>query len=224
MQKREYFGNPRREMLPFVPAAAGRILDIGCGAGVFAAGLKAGRQTGRETTPEIWGVELDPAAAAAAGQALDRVLVGDALAVLPGLPVGHFDCVVMNDVLEHVAQPEQLLAAVRPLLAPGGRLVASIPNVRYFFNVVDLVWHGRWDYADEGILDRTHLRFFTRSSIIRLFQENGFTVGTMQGINPTGSLKFKLANLGSLGRYRDMRYLQFAVVAEAACPAAETAE
>lgn len=224
MQKREYYGNPRREMLPFVPPTAGRILDIGCGAGVFAEGLKELRRSGGSPVPEIWGVEMDAAAAAVAGQALDRVLVGDALAVLPGLPAGHFDCVVLNDVLEHVAQPERLLAAVVPLLAAGGRLVASIPNVRYFFNVVNLVWHGRWDYTDEGILDRTHLRFFTRSSIIRLFQENGFSLRTMQGINPTGSLKFKLANLGSLGRYRDMRYLQFAVVAEVAHPATETAK
>jgi 2-polyprenyl-3-methyl-5-hydroxy-6-metoxy-1,4-benzoquinol methylase len=215
MQKKEYFGHPRTEMLPFVPADAHRILDIGCGAGAFAAGIKATRgDDGAD--PEIWGVEMNAQAAARAGEILDRVLVGDALAVLPDLAGQLFDCVVMNDVLEHVAEPAELLTAVLPFLAPGGRLVASIPNVRYFFNVLDLVWYGRWDYTDEGILDRTHLRFFTRSSIIKLLQECGFSVDTMQGINPTGSLKFKLANLSSLGRYSDMRYLQFAVVARAA--------
>ncbi len=88
-----------------------------------------------------------------------------------------------------------------------------MPNVRYFFNVVDLVVHGRWDYVDEGILDRTHLRFFTRSSLRRLLETEGFDVQTMQGINPTRSLKFRLANLVTLGRAADLRWLQYAVVA-----------
>jgi 2-polyprenyl-3-methyl-5-hydroxy-6-metoxy-1,4-benzoquinol methylase len=218
MQNPDYYGNPRREMIPFVPAGATCVLDVGCGAGRFADGLKQGRQQGGPAL-EIWGVELDPQAAALAEKILDRVLAGDALTVLPELPRGRFDCVVMNDVIEHVAEPAELLARVAPLLAPGGRLVASIPNVRYFFNVVDLACRGRWEYTDEGILDRTHLRFFTRSSIIKLLQECGFAVDTMQGINPTGSLKFKLANIGSLGRCSDMRFLQFAVVARLADPA-----
>ena len=212
MQKPEYFGNLRREMVPFVPAEAKTILDIGCGAGAFSAGLKADRRAaGREL--EVWGVEMNVDAAGRAGQVLDKVLVGEFSAVLADLPGGRFDCIVLNDVIEHVAEPADLLKSLRPLLASSGRLVASIPNVRYFFNVVDLVWHGRWDYVDEGILDRTHLRFFTRSSIVKLLAECGFQVMVMQGINPTRSLKFKLANLSSLGRYSDMRYLQFAVVA-----------
>ena len=76
-----------------------------------------------------------------------------------------------------------------------------------------LLGEWRWDYADEGILDRTHLRFFTRSSMVRLFEEAGYPVESTQGINPTGSLKFKVVNLLTLGRWADMRYLQFACVA-----------
>jgi hypothetical protein len=92
-------------------------------------------------------------------------------------------------------------------------VVASLPNVRYFFNVTGLVVHGRWDYVDEGICDRTHLRFFTRSSVIRLFADEGFAMQRLQGINPTGSLKFKLVNLLTCGRWADMRWLQYACVA-----------
>jgi hypothetical protein len=102
---------------------------------------------------------------------------------------------------------------------PGGRLVASIPNVRYFFNVVDLAVHGRWDYTDEGILDRTHLRFFTRSSMTRLLEECGYDQVISAGINPTGSVKFRLVNLLTLGRWSDMKYLQFACLAGAGRPA-----
>jgi hypothetical protein len=73
------------------------------------------------------------------------------------------------------------------------------------------VVHGSWQYTDEGILDRTHLRFFTRSSMIALFESSGFEVVTLEGINPTGSLKFKLMNLLTFGRWSYMRYLQFAI-------------
>lgn len=200
-----YYTNARSEMLPFVPVEAGTVLDIGCGAGGFAGQLKA-----RDGSVEVWGIEMDAAAAARAGEVLDRVLVGDALEVVAGLPAGRFDGVVMNDVLEHLPDPAALLRALRPALKPGAVLVASIPNVRYFFNVVDLAVRGRWDYTDEGILDRTHLRFFTRSSMVRLFAEAGYAVDTVTGINRTGSAKFKLVNLLTLGRWSDMGYLQFA--------------
>ncbi|MBU8871117.1 MAG: class I SAM-dependent methyltransferase [Gemmatimonadales bacterium] len=208
MKESEYYGHPRREMIAHVPAAAGTVLDIGCGSGTFAASLR------QERNPdlELWGVEMDPDAARRAAKILDHVHVGDAAKILPDLPKGHFDCIVCNDVLEHVAHPDTMLRAIIPLVRPGGRIVASIPNVRYFFNVLDLVLHGRWEYTDEGILDRTHLRFFTRSSIESMFAECGFEIESMTGINPTGSIKFKIVNLLTLGRWQDMKYLQFAVV------------
>jgi SAM-dependent methyltransferase len=208
---REYYGRPRREMRPFVPAGARRLLDVGCGAGAFAAGLKQER-------PGLaaWGVEMDPEAAALAGEVLDRVLVGDVHAVLPQLAGERFDAIVLNDVLEHVMEPEQLLAALAPLLSDGGCVVASVPNVRHFPNVVDLAVRGRWEYTDEGILDRTHVRFFTRRSLEGLFAAGGLVLENATGINGTGSLAFRLVNLLTLGRWADMRWLQFACVARAA--------
>lgn len=211
MKNPEYYGHPRREMRAYIPAAAATMLDIGCGAGAFAAGLRQARAGGADL--EIWGVEMCPEAARLAAEVMDRVLTGDFHQVESDLPRGHFDVIVLNDVLEHVIQPDALLERIRPLLTDEGVVVASIPNVRHFFNVVDLVLHGRWDYTDEGILDRTHLRFFTRSSMKRMFQEAGYRVDRMEGINATGSLKFKLVNLLTLGRWADMKYLQFAVTA-----------
>lgn len=211
-QQDQYFRNERPEMLGFIPADASFALEVGCGAGAFAANLKAVREEAGSPL-EVWGVEMDSAAAEQAVRLLDKVLLGDVASVLPDLPVGHFDVIILNDVIEHVLEPGSLLESLRPLLKPGGHLVASIPNVRYFFNVVNLAVHGRWDYTDEGILDRTHLRFFTRSSMIGLLTGCGFDVVKTEGINPTGSAKFRLANLLTLGRWSDMQYLQFACLA-----------
>ena len=211
-----YYGRPRREMRRFVPADARRLLDVGCGAGAFAAGLKDERPG-----LEVWGVEMDPAAAARASDVLDRVLVGDAAAVLPGLAAGRFDCVVLNDVLEHVMGPEALLAALRPLLAPGGRVVASLPNVRHWTVVADLVFRGRWEYTDEGILDRTHVRFFTRASLPGLFAAGGFALESVTGINRTGAAGFRLFDLLTFRRFADLGCLQFACVAAPRAGAAE---
>lgn len=203
-----YYGRPRREMRRFVPAEARRILDVGCGAGAFGAGLKDERPG-----LEVWGVEMDPEAAARARTVLDRVLEGDAAGVAPTLAGERFDSIVLNDVLEHVLEPEALLALLRPLLADGGRLVASVPNIRHFPVVVDLAVRGRWEYTDEGILDRTHVRFFTRRSLGGLFGGGGFDLESVTGINGTGSAAFRLFNLATLGRCADMRWLQFACVA-----------
>lgn len=205
----DYFGRPRREMVPFVPAEANRILDVGCGAGGFAASLKEARGD----RLEIWGVEVNAEAAARASGVVDEIRVGHALQIVPALPPSHFDCVVLNDVLEHLPDPGVLLESLRPLLATAGVLVASVPNVRFFRNVRDLALKGRWDYTDEGICDRTHLRFFTRSSLAGLFADSGWEVERMAGINPTGSAKFALFDLLTFGRFSDMRFLQFAVVA-----------
>jgi SAM-dependent methyltransferase len=209
-----YFDHPRPQMRAFVPANARVILDVGCGAGGFAAGLREERRReGHEL--EIWGLELDPAAAEVAGGVLDRVLQGPAEELVIRLPEAHFDCVCCNDVLEHLAWPDRVLRDLRRVLKPGGVVVASIPNVRYFGNVWDLVVRGAWSYTDEGILDRTHLRFYTRASTADLFAAGGYRLLRQEGINPTHGWRFRVVNVLSLGRWRDMRYLQFACVATA---------
>ena len=207
MTSGDYYHHPRPEMAGYLPAEANGVLDIGCGTGRFAAGLKAARPL------EAWGIEIDPEAARQAADHLDEVRVGDASDELAAVPDRHFDCIYLNDILEHLVEPDALLAAVAVKLAPGGRIVASLPNVRYFHHLWQLVVHGRWDYADEGILDRTHLRFFTRSSLLAMFDRCGYRVLRCDGIHRTGSLRWHLCNLLTLGRFAEMRYLQFAVVA-----------
>ena len=167
-------------MLAFVPASARTILDVGCGQGGFGSALRR-----RDPTVELWGIEPDPEVASHAARHYDRLLVGTFPEALAGVPRS-FDCVVFNDVLEHTADPWAMLRATVPLLTPGGAVVASIPNVRTISVVLDLVLRGNWTYRDLGVLDRTHLRFFTSRSIPALFAETGFVVDTIEGINPVG--------------------------------------
>ena len=127
---------------------------------------------------------------------------------------GTYDCIVFNDVLEHVVDPWSMLDRAKERLAPGGRIVASIPNVRHYIVVRNLALRGRWDYADWGVLDRTHLRFFTRASIEELFESADMAIETLAPINPITVRRAAFL----VGPFRDMRYTQFAVVAHRARP------
>lgn len=205
----DYYHAPRNDMLPFVPHGAKRILEVGCAAGEFGALLK------RERNAEVWGIELNETMAREAAQKLDRVLVGDALEQIQALSEPRFDCVVCNDVLEHLSDPWTVLRTIPNLLYNGGRVVASLPNFRYVHNLIDIVIKGDFAYTDSGILDRTHLRFFTKKSILQLFEETGYELEVLQGINPTMSRKFAWLNRLLMNRLEDTRWLQYACVAQA---------
>ncbi len=149
-----------------------KILDVGCSRGGFGRALKA-RSPGRE----VYGIEPTDAARHA-GEVLDRVAQGSFPDDVPA-GWGRFDLVCFFDVLEHLSDPWAALRHARALLAGGGRVVASIPNVRCVAVTVPLVLRGEWRYTEVGILDRTHLRFFTRSGIEDLFAESGYSVESM---------------------------------------------
>lgn len=203
-----YFSNPRVEMHEFVPVNAHRVLDVGCGAGTFAAAIKA------RNGSEVWGVEPDARAARMAEPRLDRVFASTFSRQLDFGGV-KFGTVVFNDVLEHMAEPEEALRLAAELILPGGCVVASIPNLRNAEVLREIVLDGDFRYRDSGILDRTHLRFFTRKSIIRLFESTGYRVVRCDGINATWSWRRRMTKW-VLPRGEELAYLQFAVVAEAA--------
>jgi len=170
-----YFGHTRPEVLALVPPTARRVLDIGCGAGRLGEAIKTRQQA------EVAGIELDEAAAAVARLRLDHVIVGDIEQVAPDFPSGSFDAIVCADVLEHLREPDGLLRKARSWLAPDGRLVASIPNVRHN-SVVRSLLEGNWTYEPAGLLDRTHLRFFTRREIEKLFYRAGFVIDELRWV------------------------------------------
>jgi 2-polyprenyl-3-methyl-5-hydroxy-6-metoxy-1,4-benzoquinol methylase len=161
-----------RLLVAAVPPGA-RTLDVGCATGYLAAELAA-------RGSEVVGVESDDGAAAtaAASGRLARVVTGDVEAAdcRAGLrALAPFDAVVCGDVLEHLRDPWDALAFLATLLAPGGRAVVSVPNTGHW-TARRAILRGRFPYADHGLFDRTHLRFFTRTSARELVAAAGLRV------------------------------------------------
>lgn len=199
----------RPEMISYIPKNAKKILEVGCGSGLFGHQLKC------ELNAEVWGVELNADAAASAEKRIDKILVGDIHQLAGSLPSAYFDCIVFNDVLEHLINPFDVLSKMRKKLSPGGVVVCSIPNIRYFFTLKDLLIKKQWEYADNGILDRTHLRFFTKKSIMNMFNSLNYEIIKIEGIHAAKSWKLTLLNILFAGHLSDTKYLQFACVAKA---------
>ncbi len=209
VESAEYYSHSRPEMMKYIPAGCGKILEVGCGEGLF------GRQLKKSAGVEVWGVELIAESAQIANHYLDKVLAGDFESCLPSLPVGYFDCIVFNDVLEHFTYPDRVLTDCRHLLKEGGYIVSSIPNVRYIGNLKELLFKKDWQYRKEGgILDYTHFRFFTKKSIARLFAGAGYKIKIIEGLPVKMKWAFYLINTIFLFQLSDTKYAQFAVVAQ----------
>lgn len=162
-------------MVPYLPQRARRILEIGCGKGAF--------RTNFGSDVDYWGVEPHRQSAIIASQRLSRVLLGGLFEVADSLPESYFDLIVCNDVIEHIADTEALMRLLRNKLADDGCLSGSIPNVRQSENLYKLLVDKDWKYQSSGILDRTHVRFFTKKSIKTLFSDHGFALEMLGGIN-----------------------------------------
>ena len=204
-----YYQSQRREMLDFVPTDAVRFLELGCGSGGFGAFLRESRKD-----VHITGVEIHPESAKEARGRLDVVIEKPVEIALASIAKGSIDCVICNDVLEHLVDPWAVLRLIRAVLRPSGTVVSSIPNVRHFPVFKNYFLGGDWKYEKWGVLDRTHLRFFTRKSIERMFNESGFMVSRIEGIF-SQQLPLKAALLNRLlgGKLEDMRFERFACVA-----------
>jgi 2-polyprenyl-3-methyl-5-hydroxy-6-metoxy-1,4-benzoquinol methylase len=164
-----YYGNDRSDLVGALPRPIGRVLDVGCGAGAVGRGL---RVAGAEW---VAGIELEPTAAAAAAEHYDQVRVGTVESQLDEVH-GPFDTICAYDVLEHLADPYDVLRRLRAITRPGGHLDVSVPNARHFSLVRDLVLRGTFGYTEWGHRDNTHLRWFTRRDIVAAVADAGWTV------------------------------------------------
>jgi 2-polyprenyl-3-methyl-5-hydroxy-6-metoxy-1,4-benzoquinol methylase len=213
IQVHSYGDVDRPEMLSFVPEEARLILDVGCNRGGFGRLLKLDRPN-----VEVWGIEPIDDAAKVAATRLDRVITGFYPDDVEDSAV--FDCIVFNDVLEHLIDPWSALASAAKHLSAKGSVVASIPNVRDLRVTWPLFVSGKWTYTDEGLLDRTHLRFFTRLSIRDMFERSGYLIERLVPINRALSAKlphWDKAMGKILGHWLDdLRTPQYAVLAKPA--------
>jgi 2-polyprenyl-3-methyl-5-hydroxy-6-metoxy-1,4-benzoquinol methylase len=210
----EYFQKTRPEIVPLLPSRYSRVLEIGCGEGRFRDNLTQEH--------EYWGVEPAEPVANVASTRADRVLVGDYQEVIGQIPDDYFDLVICNDVIEHMSDPDGFLQSIQSKMIHDGYLVASIPNVRYLGNLFELLIRKDWEYKNSGVLDRTHLRFFTKKSIERTLVGNGFLIDQLDGINPVPARS--LESLVMRGVFvsavllfgQDAKFLQFGVRAKRA--------
>lgn len=158
-------------------AAGSRVLDLGCGSGALGAFLHHKRGC------TVDGVTLSHEEAALARPHYRDLAVADLeqLNLAEAFAHRQYDCIVCADVLEHLKQPERILSACRALLAPQGQLLISLPNAGYSGLLMELM-QGEFRYRAEGLLDRTHLRFFTRQSMLRFLAEQQWSVDTLETI------------------------------------------
>lgn len=171
-----YYQQYRTEMTPLVPEHYSRVLEIGCGTGEFRGNLSQEH--------EYWGVEPVESVAMVASGKLDKVLIGTYLEMVNQIPNGYFDLVICNDVIDHMVDHDEFFQSIKEKIKKDGYSIASIPNVRYLRHLFDVLVKKDWEYKNEGILDRTHLRFFTKKSLNRTITDNGFVIDQFMGLNP----------------------------------------
>ncbi len=195
-----YYQELRHPMLSLVRGKPKRILEIGCASGQTLAYM---RDRGADF---VVGIEYSAdAAALAKARGVGNIIVGDFERMEVDLEPSSFDLLIAGHVLEHLADPWTALKRLRKFLRPGGQLVGGLPNVRCQSVLLPLLLHGKWEYQPSGIMDWTHLRFFSRQTIKDLLEKTGFII---ECIVPEFGPKSKLANSATLNVFQN--FLAFA--------------
>jgi 2-polyprenyl-3-methyl-5-hydroxy-6-metoxy-1,4-benzoquinol methylase len=176
MSNYKYPNNSRQEMTEFLPDRYETVLEIGCGTGGF-------KETLGEYFKELYGVEPNDSAAKIARSKGYVVLTGPYEEIESQLPDNFFDLVICNDVIEHMTDHEKFLIQIKKKMKPNGVLVGSVPNIRNYSVLYDLIIKKQWQYTEDGILDRTHLRFFTEKSLRSCLENCGYNIEKLGGIN-----------------------------------------
>ena len=201
-----YFKGERSELKKFIPSDVKTVLEIGCGEGGFRASFN--------NHIEYWGIEPNAEVSKIAESKLYKVFNATYEKVEKDIPNGYFDLIVCNDVIEHMIDHDFFFENIRNKMKEDGKLLISIPNVRFINNLYNLLFRKDWKYEEEGILDRTHLRFFTKKSLVDTLLTHRFRIKNLEGINkldPKGYKKFIKYLLLATGN-EDTLYLQFCAV------------
>jgi len=200
---------PRVELISKIPSGCKKILDVGVSAG------ENGRFIEENNLPfdTIVGIEVNPSAAEMAKKYYDNLLVGDVEDLELPYPDGFFDCIIYGGVLEHLVDPWSVLKKHRKKLHPEGVVIASIPNVRFYEVVLDLVFKGDWRYSEAGILDSSHLRFFTLKTIKEMFHSCGYKITHIE-TKIVAKRKYRRLNRILFGLLKPFLVWQYFIVAQ----------
>ena len=159
----------------------------------------------------VWGVEIDKEAARKAENFCQKVLVGDIedKALLSKLQGQRFDTIILADVLEHLKDPQATFRNLTPHLKKNGKIIISTPNIAFLTQRLLLIF-GKFDYMDTGIMDRTHLRFFTKKTILELVGSAGLSVRKFDYVGNFTQLPFYMHTLYPiLHRYHRWRSMEY---------------
>lgn len=192
-----YFDGAREDFVDVLPVSIeARILEIGCGNGNTGALALA-----KKKCATYVGVELFESAARNAKTKLSSVIVGDVESIELPFDEEYFDVLILSEVLEHLIDPSKLLRRLNRFMKPGAIVLASSPNVSHY-RVILMLLKGRWDLTDDGVMDRTHLRWFTPSSFAKMFESSGYHVAEVEPLTPFNiRIRFQVALLMGRGRH-----------------------
>ncbi|MFH1544807.1 MAG: class I SAM-dependent methyltransferase [archaeon] len=180
-KKEVYSGRKEFELIKFISPGQ-KVLDVGCADGTLGQKIKS------EFGNVIVGIEVSKKMGKEARKKLDAVVIGDVEEINLNLKKNYFDVVVLADILEHLKQPEGVIKKLNPFLKSDGTIIVSVPNVANIFVRLKLLF-GKFDYEKSGIMDETHLRWFTLKSLKEMMERNGFKVEKTEGIRNVLALK-----------------------------------
>lgn len=174
-----YYEYNNHTLLSALPKIAATVVEVGCASGVLAKAYRTINPNARYI-----GIELSESAAQTAATRMDVVIIGnveepETLDELDDvLEDSSVDVLIFGDVLEHLIDPWSVLSQFKPFMSENGYCIACVPNVSHWTIVLDLI-HSEWNYREKGILDKTHLRFFTKKTMIDLFQNAGWHIESL---------------------------------------------
>lgn len=199
----KYHNHVRSDVFDIIPDCAGRVLDLGGGVGATGAALKSAHgATFVVVADQVAGDTADGVDVAVSGNLEDPIFLRTLLE-----DHGPFDTILCFDVLEHLRDPWSTVEELHRGLALNGIIVASIPNVNHHSLVVPLVLRGRYELQDAGLLDRTHLRWFTKATAVEMMTKSGLKLETVGGYLGRKKGLLNALSLGMLGRFMVMQYL-----------------
>lgn len=202
-----YFSGARIDFVRRLPAdPKSSILEVGCGTGATGALALASGRAQRYT-----GIELFESAANEARKVLTEVIAGDVERIDLNFGPTDFDAIILSEVLEHLVEPQRALEKLVKSLRPGGLVLASSPNISHWRVIRELML-GRFNLADQGVFDRTHMRWFTPSTFAAMFRAVGLQVESIGPVTPFSERTEMISRL-SKGRYDHLFMTQIQVAA-----------